>query len=344
MPVHEPRLGVPAFRTGGRVEQPLFELDLRRHGPRRIDAHLLPQFLDGPPVAQEPAAVLVGPVALRLPPRAGREEMRVVRHVELGGVTDAPAVGSLVADQHGVGVDLLQDLQVALRLDLENRAALRTELLDLRQGVGRGEVAGALPVVQVAAHEGGADRGGGAAFLDDDGVELVAAVDREDLVTILDAEQPFPPAAFQEQVPQCAGAVVRVQAGGNDESEPAAPPIGGSGPCAILWRRRLLQQRVGGLEEQLVEVEIRRSLMAERMGGVAETGGAGAGLPPAFVNLQVLAAPHDNEAILAAGVLLGVAEGARGVAREVRLRAEAGVVVEPVAFDGGIGEAGGLPV
>ena len=99
-----------------------------------------------------------------------------------------------------------------------------------------------------------------------------------------------------------------------------------------------------GFEEQLVEVEIGGSLVAERMGGVAETGGAGAGLPPAFVNLQVLAAAHDDEAVLAAGVLLGVAEGARGVAREVRLRAEAGVVVEPVAFDGGVGEAGGLPV
>ena len=117
-------------------------------------------------------------------------------------VLDPPPVGPVVAEQHGVGVDLLQDLQIAPGLDLEDRAALRAELLDLRAGVGRGQLLGPLPVLEVPAHEGGLDRLGRTSLLDDDRVELGTTVNREDLGAVLDAEQPLPATAFQEQCPE----------------------------------------------------------------------------------------------------------------------------------------------
>ena len=64
---------------------------------------------------------------------------------------------------------------------------------------------------------------GGAALLDDDRIELVASMNRENLVPILDAEQPLPSAAIEEQASEGTRAVVRVQAGGDDES-PGVPP------------------------------------------------------------------------------------------------------------------------
>jgi hypothetical protein len=102
----------------------------------RVDAQLGPQLGDRPPVTLEPAAVLVGPVALLLPLGAWREELRVVGHIELACVLDAPAVRTVVAEQHGVGVDLLEDLEVALRLNLEDGLRARAELVDLGAGVG----------------------------------------------------------------------------------------------------------------------------------------------------------------------------------------------------------------
>ena len=111
-----------------------------------------------------------------------------------------------------------------------------------------GEVLGALPVVEVAAHEDGTDRFGGLALLDDDGVELEPTVDWEDLIAVLDTEQPLPPAVFDKEASQRAGAVVRVDARGNDEAQ---SPAG-------------FQQRVGGFEKELVQVDVRRSLVPER--------------------------------------------------------------------------------
>ena len=320
--VHEARLGLATFGAGGRVEQPVFEIDLRGLGVGRIDAERLPELLDGAPVTEQPSAVLIGAVTLRLPARSGREKARVVRHVKLGRVADAPSIGAVIAKEHGVGVDLLEDLQITVRLDLEDGPAPGAESLDLRAGVGGDEFVGSLPVVQIAAHEGGADFVGGAALLDDDGVELEATVNREDLVAVLDPEQPLPSAAFHEQAAERARTVVRVEARRNDEAQAAAWP----------------QQRVGGFEEELVEVEVRRPLTTKRVHRVAEAGGAPAGSPPFIVKSDVPVASHDREAVLALVIPLGVPKRARGIAHEVRLGAEAGAVVEPVALHRGGGE------
>ena len=193
--MEEAGFGGAAAGAGGGVEQPAGKLHLRRLRAGGIDAQLRPQFLDRAPAAEQPAAVLVGAVALGLPLRAGREQARVAGHVELSGVADAPAAGAVVAEQHRVGVNLLQYLQVALRLDFEDGAAARAEARYLRARVAGGQLLGALPIVQVAAHERGADRAGLASFFHDHGIELVAPVNRKDFVAVFDAEQPFP-AAF----------------------------------------------------------------------------------------------------------------------------------------------------
>ena len=157
-----------------------------------------------------------------LPLRAGREQARVVGHVELGGVADAPAVRAIVAQQHRVRIDLLQNLQVPRRLDFQNRPALGAEPRHLAGGVGRGQCLGAFPVVQAAAHEGGADGRRGAALLHDHRIELVAAVNWKQALAVLEAEQPLPSAARQEQAAQRGGAVVRIEAGGHHEAQPPA--------------------------------------------------------------------------------------------------------------------------
>jgi hypothetical protein len=64
----------------------------------------------GAPGAFEPVAVLVGHIPLLLPLGARREELRVVGHVELASVLEAPAVGAVVAEQDAVAVELGQDL------------------------------------------------------------------------------------------------------------------------------------------------------------------------------------------------------------------------------------------
>ena len=116
-------------------------------GSGRVEStpSLFPELLDGVPIAEQPATVFVGPVALGLPLRAGRKETRVVRHVEFGGVTDAPPVGAIVAEQNGVGVNLLEDFQVPPRLNFKDGTAPGAESLDLLPGVGRGEVLGVSP-------------------------------------------------------------------------------------------------------------------------------------------------------------------------------------------------------
>ena len=71
-------------------------------------------------------------------------------------------LGAIVAEQYGVGVDFFEDLQVAPRLDFKDGTALGVEPFDLLPGVGRGEILGALPIVQLTSHEGGTDCFGGA--------------------------------------------------------------------------------------------------------------------------------------------------------------------------------------
>ena len=93
---------------------------------------------------------------------------------------------------------------------------------DLFTAVKGGEVLGALPNVEVAAHEDGTYRFGGLALLDDDGVEFEPTVDGEDLISVLNTEQPLPPAVFDKETPQHIGTVVRVDARGNDEAQSPA--------------------------------------------------------------------------------------------------------------------------
>ena len=114
---------------------------------------------------------------------------------------------------------------------------------------------------------------------------------------------------------QCTGALVRVKARRDHESQsPTAP-----------------QQRISHLKKEFVQVEVCRSLMAKRMRGVPEAGGAYACRPPSGVKLPILAMTrHNGEAILALVIFLGIAIRARGVVHKVRLSAETSAVFEPV--------------
>ena len=54
------------------------------------------------------------------------------------------------------------------------------------------------------------------------GLNFVAAVDGEDLLPVLNTEQPLPPTpVFQEQGPQRPGTVVRIEPRRNEEPDPA---------------------------------------------------------------------------------------------------------------------------
>ena len=235
----------------------------------RLDAEFGAKLFDRLPGSLDPAAVLVGPVAPLLPLRPRREELRVVRHVEFGGVLDAPAASGLVAQQHAVGVDLRQHFQVAPRLDFQNRPAVGRELHDLLAGVIGGELLARLPIGQTATHEGRADRLGLPALRDDDRVELERAVNVEDPFAVLEAEQPFPTAVIEEQPAQVAGAVSRCRG-----------PTGRSKPRRPSGRS---QQRVGLFQEELVEVDVGRALMAEAVLGIGIAGRFLALLLPAVV-------------------------------------------------------------
>ena len=104
--------------------------------------------------------------------------------------------------------------------------------------VGRGEGLGVLPVLELAAHEGRADRRGArrpSAMMT--GLNLKRAVDLEDPVPVLEAEEPLPAAVVEEEPAQAARAVVGVEARGHDEAEAAVRS----------------QQGVGLLQEELVE-------------------------------------------------------------------------------------------
>ena len=99
---------------------------------------------------------------------------------------------------------------------------------------------------------------------------------------------------------------------------------------------------MSGFEEELVEVEVGRTLMAERVARIAEAGGAAARLAPAVMQGPVFMAARRGEPILARGVLVGVAERAGGMAHEVGLSAEPRAVVQPRPLHGFVGEVAGL--
>jgi len=76
------------FVRGNAFANAPLALGLERDGLCRVDAEFLPQLGDRLPRAFDPAAVFVRAVTPLLPLRPRREEFRVVRHVELGGVLD----------------------------------------------------------------------------------------------------------------------------------------------------------------------------------------------------------------------------------------------------------------
>ena len=79
-------------------------------------------------------------------------------------------------------------------------------------------------------------------------------MDVEDLVAVLEAEQPLPLAPVQEQPTQIACAVVGIETRGDDDTKTTARP----------------EQCVRLLEEQLVQIQVCRSLMPEWMRVVNE--------------------------------------------------------------------------
>ena len=231
-----------------------------------------PEFGDWAPVALDPAAVLVGAVAPILPLRARGEELGVAGHVQVAlGVLDSPAVGAVVAEEHGVRVDLFKDLQVAGGLDLQEGLGAGAEALDPLVGVGRRQRFGVLPVLEFAAHEGGVDDRGLAALLDDDGVELVGAVDVEDLLPVLEAEDPLPATVVKKEPAQGAGTVIGVEARGHDEAEAAA----------------VSQKSVGVLEKELVGVSLPFTAVLEWVTRVGVTAIRAAARTPASMEFHV---------------------------------------------------------
>src|SRR3989338_6167453 len=148
--------------------------------------------------------------------------------MELGRVLDAPAVRPVGAEEDGVGVDFLEDLEVAVGLDLEDRLRLRREARDALAGV---------------------ERCASSAFLDDDGMEFEAAVDIEYFFAVLEAEDPFPAAAVQEELPERAGTVIGVKSRRDDEAEATAGA----------------EKRMAEFEEEFVEIDVGRSLMPKRV-------------------------------------------------------------------------------
>ncbi len=90
-------------------------------------------------------------------------------------------------------------------------------------------------------HEGRSNCSGLPTLLDDYRPELEARVDVEDLVAILETEEPFPAAALKEQLAQIRGALVGVDPRGHEHAD--AP--------AILCRESMRQ-----LQEHLVGVDV----------------------------------------------------------------------------------------
>ena len=130
----------------------------------------------------------------------------------------------------------------------------------------------------------------------------------------------------EEEAAQAPCAVVGVEARGDDEAEAAVRS----------------QEGMGLLQEGLVEVDVRRPLVAEGVGRVGESPALPAGVPPAGMIEVVVPAAGDGEAVSARLVFVRIAEGACGITHEVRLGAEVGVVVKPGPLDSGIDEIAGL--
>ena len=78
-------------------------------------------------------------------------------------------------------------------------------------------------------------------------VEFEPAVDCENLLAVLEAEQPFPLAVIDKQPPQVARAEITVKTGRNNDAETSV----------------VLKQCMSLFKKQFVEVQISRALMAE---------------------------------------------------------------------------------
>src|SRR3990167_7372862 len=243
--------------------------------------------------------------------------------MELGRVLDAPAVRPVGAEEDGVGVDFLEDLEVAVGLDLEDRLRLRREARDALAGVERCESLAVLPVLELAAHECGLDRLGCTALLDDDGIEFEASVDIEDFFAVLEAEDPFPAAAVQEELPERAGTVIGVKSRRDDEAEATAGA----------------EKRMAEFEEEFVEIDVGRSLMPKRVLRIGVAARTGAARSPFVVQRIVKPAAGDREALVA---LFRISPRRCRKLHEIRLRLEIRVVVEPFPFRGIVREVVGL--
>ena len=85
--------------------------------------------------------------------------------------------------------------------------------------------------------------------------ELEARVDVEQLFSILKTEQPFPTAMVEKEHPQACAAFVGIDIGRHDDTEAPVVPH----QCVHLF------------EEQLVSIQIRTSLMPERMSRIGKS-------------------------------------------------------------------------
>ena len=131
--------------------------------------------------------------------------------------------GPIVAEQHGVRVDLLEDLEVARRLDLEDGLRARAEPLDLLARVRRREPSAdsqsssrrRMNAVRMASVV--------AALLDDDGLNLKRRWMSKILSPVLEAEEPLPPALVEEQLTERLRTMDRCRSpDGTIEAQPAA--------------------------------------------------------------------------------------------------------------------------
>ena len=118
-------------------------------------------------------------------------------------------------------------------------------------------------------------------------------MDVEDLVAVLEAEQPLPLALVQEKPTQIACAVVGIETRRDDETKTTGRP----------------QQRVRLLEEQLVQIQVCRSLMPKWVRVVHEPTACRPRVAPAPMEVGARPAATDRKSA-GATVNVRVAKGA----------------------------------
>ena len=191
MTMHKPGFRLASIGAGSGVEQPFVEFDFRRLRKRWVDAHFLPQFQRWDASRREASGCTRRGGSPWLPTGGGAGTGGSRWSCETQWRSGYPSRWGRRRRAKPSWRRSSRGSQGRAGLDFQDGAAFRAEAVDLCAAVGGGELLGSLPVVEVAAHERSADRLGGAALLDDDRIELKAAVNWEDLVAVLDAEQPL---------------------------------------------------------------------------------------------------------------------------------------------------------